>query len=371
MKRIGLMTCFLDNYGACLQAYALQQVILKSGNDVEIIKYIGEQGYEPDHGWKKWIRNPLTRWIKGKISLNYRFYCERKPSFDSFRKRYLKFTPNSFHSFKELQEKANLYDAFVCGSDQIWNPNLYHGNNSCYFLDFANKGQKRIAYAPSIGISQIPKEYQENMKELLNRIDVLSCREKTGSNIITKLCGKECRTVLDPTLLLSKEEWEQLSKAPILKKPYIFCYVFAEQEYIGDFIKDVKKKTGLPVVTIPFSEREHNSDFQEIKYAGPEDFIGLIQNASLVITDSFHATAFSCNLNIPFYSLLRNKEGENNNMNSRILDLLRMLKLDHRLITNRENFPVRVSTNIDFSISNKLLQEKRNQDKEFLFNALK
>lgn len=370
MKRIGLMTCFIDNYGACLQAYALQQTLKKSENAVDIIKYIGVPGYEPDRGYKKWIRNRLTRWLKGKINLEYRFYNERRSAFEAFRSQYLTFSSDSFHSFDELQNKTTSYDAFVCGSDQIWNPYLYHGNNPCYFLDFAKKGQKRIAYAPSIGVSEIPTEYQEDMRELLNRMDVLSCREQTGTNIIHALCGKECRTVLDPTLLLSKEEWIKIARAPKILKPYIFCYVFGNQEYIREFIQRVREQTKLPVVTIPFSASEHTPDFQDVKGAGPTDFVGLIKNASLVITDSFHATVFSCNLNTPFYSLLRNKEGEQNNMNSRVFDLLRLLQLESRLIDCREHFPKSIDMKVDFSVANNILQEKRKNDTKFLFEAL-
>lgn len=369
--KVGLMTCFVDNYGACLQAYALQQTIIKSGNDVDIIKYIGEQGYEPDRGWKKWIRNPLFRWVRKKTNLNYNFYCERKEAFDLFRDNYLKFSSISFHSFKELKNKANSYDMFVCGSDQIWNPNLYHGNNPSYYLDFAQKGKKRIAYAPSLGISKVPTEYQESMRELLNRMDVLSSREKTGSNIVEELCGRKCRTVLDPTLLLTREEWNTIIEKPSVTKKYIFCYVFGDQEYIGRFIRKVREKTQLPILAIPFSERERTSDFQEVKGAGPQDFVRLIQYASLVITDSFHATAFSCNLNTPFYCLLRNRDGDKNNMNSRVLDLLSMLKLEDRLITGDGDISNNISLDVDFSLSNKILSEKRDEDMKFLFESLK
>ncbi len=367
---IGLMTCFVDNYGACLQAYALQQTIKKSGNDVEIIKYIGEQGYEPDRGWKKWIRNPLFRWIRRRTNLSYEFYCERRGAFDAFRNRYLEFSSQSFHSFAELQKKANIYDAYVCGSDQIWNPNLYHGNNHCYYLDFVEPGKKRIAYAPSIGISSIPVEYQRDMKELLNRMDVLSTRERTGAEIVTELSGRECRTVLDPTLLLSKEEWSSVARKPDVNVPYVFCYVFGDQEYIGKFIHMVKEKTNLPILTIPFSAREQKPELEEVTGAGPEDFVGLIKNASLVITDSFHATAFSINLNTPFYTMLRNGEGDRNNMNSRVLDILHDLGLQDRIISGEKDFPDKLDMDLSFENSNSILFRRRKEDIQFLFDAI-
>ena len=321
MMNIGLATCFLDNYGACLQAYALQTSLEKTNSKVEIINYIGEYGYEPDRGIEKFIRNPLFKWVKSKMDSSYKIRNKNHIRFNEFRRKYLKLSPKTFHSLDELKKSTHIYDAYVCGSDQIWNPMLYNSNNKVYFLDFVPKDKKRIAYAPSIGISAIPEKYQGEMRELLNKMDVLSVREKTGSKIVEKLTGRECRTVLDPTLLLSKEEWEGLACNPQIKEDYIFCYIFGEREYIGDFVRYVHQKTGLKLVTIPFTEREKSELYNRVDVAGPEDFVGLIKNAKLVITDSFHATAFSVNLNIPFYTLLRNTNDDKNNMNSRVVDI--------------------------------------------------
>lgn len=367
---IGLVTCFLDNYGACLQAYALQKTIEKSGNKVEIIKYIGEVGYAPDTGLRKLIRNPFFKWVKRRLSKEYDEYCKRRVKFDSFRKKHLHFSERSFYSFDELERGAQFYDAYVCGSDQIWNPMLYNGNNRVYFLDFVPEGKRRIAYAPSIGVSEIPVEYQLEMTQLLQRMDVLSTREETGAGIVKMLSGRDCRTVLDPTLLLSGEEWSCLAKKPNIDRPYIFCYLFGERNYIGEFLDYVIQKTGFQVVTIPFTKREENTEFIQERNAGPEEFVGLIKNASLVITDSFHATAFSINLNTPFYSLLRNNVTDSNNMNSRITDILGMLDLQERLIEKKEDFPVQIDLDVNFDSVNEVLNQLRREDKEFLYKSI-
>ncbi len=369
--KVGLMTCFVDNYGACLQAYAIQKFLQDGGrNQVEIMKYIGVAGYTPDDPVSRILRNPFFKWIRCRVSSSYAIHFEKRKKFDNFRNQYLHFSDRSYHSNEELKKQSGNYDAYVCGSDQIWNPVIFHRNERPYFLDFAPEGKKRVAYAPSIGISSIPEEFREEMADLLNHMDVLSAREKTGSDIVTALTGRECRTVLDPTLLLSGDQWREIASRRQIEDPYIFLYLFGTREYIGKFVDYVRKKTGMKVVAIPYVERERKPEYTVVDAAGPEDFVSLIANASLVITDSFHATAFSSNLNIPFYTLLRNEKGEKNNMNSRVTDILNMLQLQHRLIASEQDFPAEIDFNVDFTSSNRILEARRAEDGAFLLHSL-
>lgn len=370
MKRVGLMTCYMNNFGACLQAYALQTVIKQEGNDCEIIQYT------PVRALKKYpfpikIALYVRNEIKGLKSEICSYENARSRSFYKFRRHFLSFGTKVYNKIPQLYKDIPNYDCFVTGSDQLWNP-LIHGetNNKAYFLDFVPDEKKKIAYSPSIGIKQIPDNCKEEFIRLVKKIDVLSVREASGQKIIKELSGRECRIVLDPTLLLTKKEWLSIAAKPLYERPYIFCYLFSEREYIGKFIEHVKKCLSLDIVVIPFTKREFESDCIKIKNAGPQEFISLIANATLVITDSFHATAFSINMNVPFYSLMRNAENERNNMNSRIDNILTITGLEDRKITCYEDFPASIDLSINFLAANKTINERRASDLKFLREAI-
>lgn len=369
-ETVGLLTCYMDNFGACLQAYALQRSIIKAGYNCEIVKYTpikSLKDYGPLVNIGLWIRNH----IKGFSSIVYSYENNRHTRFESFRKKNLVFSKQNYLSEELLFTAPPKYDIFVTGSDQIWNPNLYGGqNNKAYFLDFVPAGKKRIAYAPSIGVSSISQECGKNMADLLSKFDAVSVREEDGKHIIDSISDCGCRVVLDPTLLLTKEEWDALTGERMINEDYVLIYLFGDRSYIKEFVDYVRLKTGLKIVTLPFHEREYQSDYTKIRKAGPIEFVNLIKHASLVITDSFHATAFSINLHVPFYSLLRNEVGDKNNMNSRIYNILSFSGLNERMIADRDDFPNEIIFQIDFSIADKKINEKRKEDFNFLKDAL-
>ena len=370
MKKVGLMTCYMNNFGACLQAYALQHKIDELGLDCEIIKYTPIRAVK-EYSFLIKVGRRLYSLIKGFANIDFRYENYRNRSFVRFRKKYLTFSNENYLKEEELYSHQLKYDCYVTGSDQIWNPNLFNGQaNPIYFLDFVPDGKGRVAYAPSIGVSSVSDSYKTEMKKYLARFDAISVREYEGKEIIDSIIECECRAVLDPTLLLKKNEWEALLHDKIINKDYILLYLFSDREYIGEFVQYVQEQLGIDVVTIPFNKREYYSNHIKIKKAGPLEFLNLIKNASLVITDSFHATAFSINLQVPFYTLLRNTEKETNNMNSRIYSILSFTKLENRIIRDKEAFPDKINLEIDFSEADKRLQEKREQDIDFLKSAL-
>ncbi len=360
-KKVGLATCFIDNYGACLQAYALSRKIKECGCKCQIINYI-----EPHNYNKPSLRNTLySHSLIAKIlTLRYKhIYIAhgKKPAFHKFRRKYLSFT-RRFLTAKAVKDANLRFDACVCGSDQIWNPLFFNGNNDIYFLDFVSEGTKRIAYAPSIGLAEFPEEYMSDLKEKVNRFDYLSVRETAGQKIVAPLTDNDVKVVLDPTLLLTASQWAKIAKLPKIKEPYIFLYLFGNRPYIGEFVEYVRNLTGLQVVCIPYTEREKNPEYVKVYDAGPCEFLGLIKNASLVITDSFHATAFSINFNIPFYSLLRNEDSEKINMNSRIFSILDLVGLQERLVNPDVEYPFNIDMNVDFTEANRRIDEKRTID---------
>lgn len=372
-----LATCFLDNYGACLQAFALQSLIESLGHKCEILNYVGTDGYKNKANLKSRVyNNPVCKFLYAVVNRDYRGLTYlRGKKFDSFRKQYLKFTKETVCSVEDAENCDFDAKIFVCGSDQIWNPTFYRGNNRIYFLDFVKNDSKRISYAPSIGLNNIPHEYQEEFVRLVEKMDAISVRELTGKTIIENLSKKKATVVPDPTLMLNKETWKKAAEAAkvengILEKHYIFCYLFAEREYYNNAVDILSKRLGMPVVYITLTRNQRkNEKYICVENAGPMEFVNYIMNAGFVITDSFHATAFSINLNVPFFSFLRSGVTSANNMNSRIFDVLKEYGLEDRLVDENVNFEA-VETDLSFKNSNEKLEMNRALGMDFLKNAI-
>lgn len=371
MKRIGLATCFIDNYGACLQALALQRTIESFGYYCEIINYTEPRGYFSDKTLKQKLKNNnLIRKIYVCLKPSVRSAYETEDKFNRFRKEHLHISNFEYETTDKILNNPPLYDAYVCGSDQIWNPKLYGCNNRVYFLDFAPKGKKRIAYAPSIGLTDFPKEYADEFSYLVKKLDVVSVRESEGKNIIDRLTKKKARVVLDPTLLCDNIYWHNVAKSVNYNKSFIFCYTFGNKPYMHDVVERIQKDTGLEILyTSCTSWGNEIKNGRFIDKVGPAEFLWLIKNAKFVITDSFHATAFSLNFNTPFYTMLRNDENDKINMNSRIYSILEIVGLTDRIIDSKTALE-NLNYSIDFKEANSRLQKRREQDRKFFSDSL-
>ena len=377
MKKVGLVTYYGDNYGGILQAYALQTVVKKQGYECEIIsnEFLRRESKARKVCNKirslfALLSNPSKyiskRQTYHKYNQETRLRLER---FRDFRGTYLDIFDTGYTSYAQYSAIADKYDIYLCGSDQIWNPNLY-GSNGFYFAEFGSSKTLKISYASSIGLSKVNKKQAAFMRPMLNQLDILSTREQKGAEIIEKVSEKKARVVLDPTLLLSSDEWLKLCVSLPLKSKYVFCYLFGEREYINQVKKTVKELTGLQVVSIPFVARELDSDDFKLFDVGPSEFIALIQNASLVLTDSFHATAFSINLKTPFISLCRFAKKDKKSMNDRLVTLLHLVGLSDRLVDANDVISADFLYDINFEKAHMLLEQKRQEDIRFLIEAL-
>ena len=375
MNKVGLMTCFLDNYGACLQAYALSTVIESFNYDCEILQYIEPQGYfEPSLTNR--IKNSFIYNKLRSVSRSYKnaYLCEKikRKSFERFRKKHLKISKKKYRSFDELKEANKYYDIFVCGSDQIWNPSFYGGNNKAYFLNFAEKGKRKISYAPSIALDRIPEQYAKEFSELVSYLDDISVRESNAVAIIRELSGCDAKHVLDPTLLIGGEQWLKIvGETRIVKEPYIFCYLFGTHDEYDVAIEHLREISGgLEVVIVPFCEKHLKNSYTKIYDAGPLEFLNLIKNAQYVITDSFHATVFSILFSRTFFTLPRFKKNEKNSMNSRIYSLLDALGAQDRLIDHTQVNSFKADVKIDYATVHSKLMNMRKSSLEYLKEAL-
>ena len=375
MKKAGIVTYFGENYGACLQAYAVQETVKMFGYNTKIINYLPVYEISKLQVYlrkAKYLTN-LKKYLQNKkIMMKYSEQrLKRSKKFIDFLDTYLALTSKKYKNFLELKNVEFDYDIYITGSDQIWNP-THHKCNPIYFLDFVPEGRKRIAVAPSIARKEIPIEYKAEMGRLLNKMDYISVREDINVRTVKELVPhKEVVQILDPTFMLKSNDWDRIIDEPLYKEPYIFCYLFGELDYIGDFIKHIKSETGYKIVTMPYNIRElENEDTEKKIDAGPLEFVNLIKNASVIITDSFHATAFSINYQKPFYTLLRQNEDNPANMNSRFFSILNLVGLEERLVLPGNEFPSIESVKINYDKPYKRLELARGKTREYLEKSL-
>ena len=368
IKKIAIMTWFKDiNYGSLLQALSLSYKIDEFGYESYLIDYTSRINIKEYSKFKNYYY--IKEKYRAKLfNVFHRPYQseDKKVLFTKVISKFLRVT-NPKNTYAEFTSMNQDFNAFVCGSDQIWAPSCF---DEMFYLPFVKNTKKMIAYAPSIGMSEIMDDYiARKMRHLINRFNHLSVREETGAKIIRELCNKSAKVVLDPTLLLTKQEWILLIKdnvnLPNIKnRDYIICYFLGDSK---DYLKDVSyiaKKLKLSVYIIPVLEKQKKKKHVLDLPIGPFEFLDLFLNAKYVCTDSFHGTAFAINFNIPFTTYQRFKEQDKNNQNSRIYNLLKITHLEDRLkLCNDQK--------CYFEEANNLLAIERKKSIAFLKEALK
>lgn len=376
---------FHNNYGAALQGYALFQTISELGFKPCIVKYYGSQFPTGGHSntyfyTKRFFSRLYHRLIKTSeekknliIRKKYKYEIEnREKMFNAFCNDNMTFWNEKRVEWRDLKKNAPQADYYVCGSDQIWNPFFKDGENDPgYFLSFAPKGATKIAYAPSFGCSDIPKSAQKTLSKYLEDFSAISVREKSGVDIIKKYTGLKAKWVVDPTLLRTPEQWADIAKMPDnIPEKYILCYRFADSQATRNTINNVSKKLGIPVISLPLSDVSFEDKDLFIFDAGPREFVGLIKNASLVCTDSFHATVFSLLMKTPVCVFLRESYAGGNSMNSRVYSLLEMFELQSLIKTESDSDDKVLNVlNINYEHAHDLLKNYRNESLSFLFSS--
>lgn len=379
MKEIGIITILkTNNYGAELQAYATQAILNKLGYKAEIIDYLfyKNPGHKKtkaskpsfNHGLKKRLAETLYPVIaKFKAGSNKSNSKKRDERFDSFH------TDNTamsatYRTMDELYASKKEYDVYMVGSDQVWNPGVY-SSLLPYMLTFAPEGKKKVAYASSFGVSAIPQDCQWLYKKYLPGFSSIGVREKNAVEMVKELGGKDATWVLDPTLLLNKEDWSKVaSNIYADKKNYILLYELTPCPYILELAKYFRKKKGLDIVRICKNAaiEDKDSSIENIIDAGPAEFVRLFANAGMVITNSFHGTAFSINFGKEFYTITPTRKHNN----SRQRSILELFKLQDRLIAENtpiENFSMGA---VDYAAVSQILEDERKKSIDFITNAI-
>lgn len=347
--KIGIIT-FINtiNFGALLQAYALQEVLSGFGNDVEVIRYINKNIEEKEkNNGKITLKKIYKKIIMGKATKR------KEEKFKAFENNNIKFGLQLNNNFEQINK---LYDLFVTGSDQVWNMKITNKDWN-YFLDFVSDDKKKISYAPSFGNDKFPEEEKNNLKEQVKKFKALSVREESGKKLIEEISSKKAEVVLDPTLLLNKEEWESKIKFKPKIEHYILVYIPHNKKIVFDFVDKLKKEKRLPVVYLSISPKIQKG-VKTIYDASPDEFLGWIKNADYVVTGSFHGTAFALNLNKQFFY-------ESTGDGSRINNLIKICGTEDRNLSNIKDF----NKKIDYDIVNKKLNKERMKSLNWLKQA--
>ena len=299
---IKTITCHhVYNYGATLQAYALQSYLESIGHDVEIIDYRLPEHvryelftpYPKGKAYELVKKYPILKFILTPIQNRSMLKTwGRKRAFDRFDSQYLKISEPTYRTYEAIKNNPPTADVFVAGSDQIWNPVMRNGNDPGYYLDFGSKKVKRISYAASFGVKSLSDAQGLFVKKQLTRFDAISVRESSGVNILKELGFGAVRCV-DPVFLLDMNKW--IKNLGLESKPedYIMVYDFTHDDNnIKTFAEHLAKAKGLKIIAVNDFENTPYADIQ-INDADPKVFLQYILNARYIVANSFHATAFS------------------------------------------------------------------------------
>lgn len=382
MEKAGILTLYYKNYnfGGLLQAYALPKILNnKFKIDAEQIRY------SLDVEDKCEDKSENTRLKLDSIAYKMGIYVfskmkerkihARKRVFEEFMEE----IPHSkeIYSHQSITKCLKKYQILICGGDQIWNVCNGVNNLAVFTLKFAPENVRKIAYSPSMAILEINNEGKECMEQGLAELNAISVREKKSIDILKTITDKKIEIVVDPVLLLEKDEWNKELKLPVIKNKYILCYLINDNVMQRKAIEKIAKKLKLQIVTFPHilanAVRKCDLFFGDVHdyTSGPREFVGLIENAEFVITDSFHACVFSMIFKTPFVVFERNIIGEKGNMNSRIYDFLEEYHLEGQLVTEKELVDMKEIPKVDFTYAHEHWKKRREESLEYLENALK
>lgn len=371
--KIGIVTIFGDNYGNKLQNFAVQFIVESMGHEaVTLIPEI-KRGIRKPYSHLETIKKFTPKYIIKALkvrNVNKRLICletseagrtlvqARRKSFEEFTQKYLRIEEKTLSMMNGEEEWLKGFDYFLCGSDQVWNPTCPEPSK-LFFLGFAPKS-KRIAIAPSFGVNSLPKHVKPIYAARINDIVHLSVREEQGAKIIKELTGRDATVLADPTLCVSREEWERIEEKPNFDTdtPYVFTYFLGNKtKQYRKYIEKYAKRNGYKIINI-FDLRE-----SEYYAVNPAEFVYLIHHAKAVFTDSFHGSVFSIIMNTPF--VIFERVGSGKGMSSRIETLLKTFSLENR------KFPLSIENieTVNFDGCDEIIESLRNKMDDFLKNA--
>ncbi len=347
------------NYGSILQAYGLQQTLLSLGVDNEIINLRMENQkkfyFNPAElkifGWRRRLRFLLIDFFIGGYS---KALAKKFNLFESFLRDKLKLT-SEFSTGEELKSRLPEYDYYVTGSDQCWNPTCLDFDMS-YYLDFT-ESKNKISFASSFG-PKAPSAVIEPIAEAIKKFKAVSAREIGSADYINRITGVEAGIMPDPTLLISREQWNQLAgDTPLIDLPYIFVYTpFPRVGTIEAALK-LSDLTGLQLVIsneMVIGDMKKLMKRKNVRFkmdVGPIEFLNLIKNAKYVVSGSFHAIVFSIIFQVPFLAINGNRDNRMKEMLEKCSCIDNAIEIDSNGVFTLDKLPGSVPDEVDAVIS--------------------
>nr|WP_243165956.1 polysaccharide pyruvyl transferase family protein [Anaerofilum hominis] len=346
-----------NNYGTCLQAYALQKSVEKLGAECEIIRLRGEKLSVPPAAPRSLSARVTDLVVKTGAKV---VKSASQPAFERFRREHYHYS--DWVEMDQLDALNRRYDLFLSGSDQVWNYNIA-GNLDVYLQTFVTDARKKSSYAASFGLSKLPADLEQRYAQALGSFFYLGIREPEGARLAEELTGRRAQVVVDPTQLLDREDWERVMQPVGSDKPYIMVYQLGFSKTLLQCAKKLSRDTGLRLVFVPFPE---GTPLKGRYYPtiSPAQWVYLMWHARYVVTNSFHGTAFSIGFQKDFYTEISLNLSA---LGSRITNLLDRYHLQDRRIGEGQ---LAFDCPIDYRLVEPLYQEDRQASLEFLRSAL-
>lgn len=379
--KIGIITIYFKstNYGGNLQAYALCEALLKQGCDAEQIAFLRKNANKSIlkrffsdgliNFFRKSIRHaketvlaPFSHIEAKKLNL----YSRREKAFSHFNVAVI---PHSERCYTDvtIAECVTDYDCFITGSDQVWNFAWY---SPAHFLDFVPSDKIKMSYAASIARDDLSEEQKEIFRKSLADYKAVSVREKSAEKLLEGLSPVGVQTVLDPTLLLAKEDWDKVCADRVIEDAYIFCYFLGDNRKERQIAKKFAEAKGLKLVALPHTAgiklKDRKFGDERLYDVSPEQFLSLIKHAAYVLTDSFHAVVFSNIYEKQYFVFNRSKRGE---MSSRIVDVTGLFGQQDRFCAGKEREKlsyIASLADIDYTKEKPIFEQRKAESIEFL-----
>lgn len=393
MRRAGIVTLYHGNtnYGGLLQAYALNRTVRQMGYSCLTIDYRPSSMSVREKFTRKIQREGAGAAVKTAVSLSAQILRKkiiriltpastkkmkmREERMAEFRRNAIPHTGETYDS-RTIAQTAELFDLFLCGSDQIWNMGCAGSFDPVYWLDFVPEGKKRASYGASMPLPEIPASEREEIRRRVRALDAVSVRENQGKRLLEPLLGEEIPVVLDPVLLVERAHFEQMGKRRVEMQPYVFAYFLGDSREARASAQEWAARRNMKLVSMPCLLSEYRScdrKFGDVQIwdAGPEEFLSLIRHSEYVITDSFHAAVFSAVFGREFWVFRRGQDGDKRSMNTRMEHLMELFQTEERLIPpSRLEESSRRAGKIDYRRVNRRLEAERKKSLEYLRRIL-
>lgn len=361
--KVAVMTLhYVNHYGSLLQTYATCRLFEKLGHTAEVIDYIRPNSTDEMQGImeglkKKGRRNPL---FSAAYVLTKRLENRKREKFSrDFLQNNVCLT-SRYQTYQELLNAPPEADVYCTGSDQVWNSEYNGGYLPEYFLEFAPSGKKRIAFSASIGMDRFPEAEYAQIRDSLMKYSAISVREASAQSILKEMGLSQTVQVLDPTLCLSKQDWMPLIAPRKVKKPYVLLYKLNDAPELERFVEELSERKSLQIIRVSYYLNHFKKQGKMIYSPSVGDFLSLIHYADCVVTDSFHAVAFSINFGKDLYAFYPGQ------YSTRIQSILQLTGAEHRAV----NTPGYADRPINYEYVNQVLNKERERAETFIRQAL-